>query len=400
LNPKYGKLLALIGLLLVALNLRTAVSSLAPIIPFIRESFELGTIEISILGMMAPIGFALGGLVAPGITRKLGLEKSLVLLLLIMSVGNIQRAFAPDSSILGVGTLLALIAMGIGNVLLPVVVRKYFPKKIGSMTALYLTVVSISALAPPLIAVPAAEALGWRFSLGQWALVSIVAVIPWLFELRRNRVNDQVVTESLSLVGETSKVRIWKSKTALAILTIWVVSALTGYGMFAWLPQILMEQSGSTALEAGILLSLFAAMGLPAALAMPRLAVRFKNQAPLIYLSAGFFFFGYAGLIYLPTTLVWLWVLLVGLGPILFPLNLALMNLRTESQATLLRLSGFAQGFGYFGAAFGPLMLGVLHELTGAWTIPLWFMWLSTIPALFAGRVIAKMRTVDQELSS
>ena len=385
-------------MLLVALNVRTAVSSLSPIIPFIREDFELSTLAVSFLGMLPPLGFALSGLIAPIITRRIGLEAALLTLLATIALGSVIRAVSGDWSLLSVGTMLALIGMGMGNVLLPVVVRKYFPDRIGSMTGLYLVIVSIGAFSPPLIAVPVAEAASWRVSLGQWAVVALIASIPWLFALRQNKVEEPVVTQALTIPITVRHVKIWKSPTAMAMVVIWAVSSLNGYAIFAWLPQILMDESGSTPAEAGILLALYAAMGIPAALSMPVLAVRYPNQAPLIYLSGILFFVGYGGLIFLPGWWSWAWVLLAGLGPILFPLNLALFNIRTKSQETLLRISGFAQGFGYLAAATGPLVIGVLHELTGNWTSSLWFLFLTAIPAMLAGRVIARQKTIDEEL--
>lgn len=397
-KPLTGRLLALFGMLLVALNVRTAVSSLSPIIPFIRDDFELSTLAVSFLGMLPPLGFALSGLIAPIITRRLGLEAALLTLLATIVLGSLIRAVSGDWSLLSVGTLLALVGMGMGNVLLPVVVRKYFPDRIGSMTALYLVIVSIGAFSPPLIAVPVAEAAGWRVSLGQWAIVAMIASIPWIFALRQNKVEEPVVTQALTIPISVRHVKIWKSPTALAMVVIWAVSSLNGYAIFAWLPQILMDESGSTPAEAGILLALYAAMGIPAALSMPVLAVRYPNQAPLIYLSGILFFIGYGGLIFLPGWWSWLWVLLAGLGPILFPLNLALFNIRTRSQETLLRISGFAQGFGYLAAATGPLVIGILHEITGTWTSSLWFLFLTAIPAMLAGRIISRQKTIDEEL--
>lgn len=396
---KLAQAIALLGLVLTALNLRTAVSSLSPIIAFVRESFTLSNLEISILGMAAPICFAVGGLLAPMVTRRIGLEATLTLLLSAIMIGHLIRAISNDATMMSVGTLIALTGTGFGNVLVPVIVRKYFPNRTAAMTVVYLTVMSISALAPPLVAVPVAEFAGWRYSLGQWAVVALLAIIPWLFELNRNRAEEPVVTESLTLPSKIQNIKIWRSPTAVAMVVIWAVSAMAGYSMFAWLPQILIDESGSTPLEAGILLGLFAAMGLPAALVMPLLASRYENQAPLIYLSGAFFFTGYAGLIFAPGVLSWLWVLFIGLGPILFPLNLALFNIRTRSQQTLLRLSGFAQGIGYLGAAIGPLAIGVLHDLTGSWKASLWFLIVFTIPALFAGGVIARARQIDDELA-
>ena len=398
LKPLKGRFLALAGLLLIAINLRTAVSSLSPILSFVSNDVELDTLTISVLGMMPPLGFALAGLIAPIVTRRIGLEATLLTLLMVIVLGSVIRALSTDWTHLTVGTILALVGMGMGNVLLPVVVRKYFPDRVGPLTAIYLVVVSVGAFSPPLIAVPVAESFGWRLSLGQWAVLAAIAALPWLFTLRSNKADEEVVTKSLTLPVDLRHVRIWRSPTAMAMVVIWSVSSLNGYANFAWLPQILVDESGSTPTEAGILLAVYAAMGIPAAIAMPVLATRIPNQAPLIYISAVFFFSGYAGLIFLPGVWSWLWVLLAGLGPILFPLNLALFNIRSGSQQTLLRISGFAQGFGYLAAAFGPLILGVLHEITGNWSASLWFLFFSAVPAIFAGKVIAKMRTIDQEL--
>ncbi|MFM6971330.1 MAG: CynX/NimT family MFS transporter, partial [Rhodoluna sp.] len=261
-----------------------------------------------------------------------------------------------------------------------------------------LVLVSVSAFVPPLVAVGVAQEFGWRTSLGQWAVIAFVAILPWLFELRRNKVEEEIVTQALTIPLNVKHIKIWKSPTAIAMVVIWGVSSINGYAMFAWLPQILVDISGVTAQAAGVLLSLFAAMGLPAALLMPRLAVRYPNQAPLIYLSGALFFVGYGGLILTPESVPWLWVLLVGLGPILFPLNLALFNIRSRSQETLLRISGFAQGFGYLAASFGPLIVGLLHELTGSWQASLIFMFLTAVPALLAGRIIARGHSIDEEL--
>jgi CP family cyanate transporter-like MFS transporter len=219
-KPIAGRILALAGLLLIALNLRTAVSSLSPIIPFVRDDFELSTLAVSFLGMLPPLSFAISGLIAPIITRRIGLEAALLVLLLTIAVGSLVRAFSGDWSLLSVGTLLALVGMGMGNVLLPVVVRKYFPDRIGQMTALYLVIVSIGAFSPALIAVPVAEAAGWRLSLGQWALLAAIAGLPWLLALRGNRAEEEVVTAALAIPINVRHVKIWKSPTAMAMVCL------------------------------------------------------------------------------------------------------------------------------------------------------------------------------------
>ncbi|MFM7013425.1 MAG: CynX/NimT family MFS transporter, partial [Actinomycetota bacterium] len=246
-HPIAPRVLALTGMLLVSLNLRTAVSSLSPVIPFVQEDINLGTLTISMLGMLPPLCFALAGLLAPVLTRKVGLELALIILMAGIVAGHLLRAFSTEWQTLSLGTLLALLGMGMGNVLLPVVVRKYFKDRIASMTALYLVLVSVSAFVPPLVAVGVAQEFGWRTSLGQWAVIAFVAILPWLFELRRNKVEEEIVTQALTIPLNVKHIKIWKSPTAIAMVVIWGVSSINGYAMFAWLPQILVDTSGVTA---------------------------------------------------------------------------------------------------------------------------------------------------------
>ena len=122
-------------------------------------------------------------------------------------------------------------------------------------------------------------------------------------------------------------------------------------------------------------------MGIPAGLLVPLLAARMKNVAILIYAGVAFFIVGYLGLILVPGTATWLWVAFAGLGPLLFPLCLVLINVRTRTHAGSVALSGFTQGLGYTLGALGPLAVGVLHQLTASWTIPLLFLTATALAA-------------------
>jgi CP family cyanate transporter-like MFS transporter len=168
------------------------------------------------------------------------------------------------------------------------------------------------------------------------------------------------------------------------------VSSLNAYAMFAWLPEILHDVAGLTPIEAGALLSVYAGMGIPAGLLIPMLAARMRNVAWLIYAGVAFFIVGYLGLILVPGLATWLWVALAGLGPLLFPLCLVLINMRTRTHAGSVALSGFTQGLGYTLGALGPLAVGVLHQLTGSWTLALVVLTATALAAAAAGAVAAR----------
>jgi CP family cyanate transporter-like MFS transporter len=136
-------------------------------------------------------------------------------------------------------------------------------------------------------------------------------------------------------------------------------------------------------------------MGIPAGLLVPLLAARLRSVAGLIYLAVAFFVAGYLGLILAPGSATWLWVTFAGLGPLLFPLVLVLINMRTRTHAGSVALSGFTQGVGYTLGALGPLVVGLLHQTTGAWTVPLIVLTVTALAAAAAGAVVARPRALE-----
>ena len=392
-----GRTLALLGIVLVAANLRTAVAALSPIVSQISTDVPLSATAIGVLGMLPPVCFAVFGIFTPVYTRRLGLENVLVLALTAMLIGHLTRGLAGSLPVLVIGSVVTFAGLGVGNVLLPPLVKKYFPDRVGLVTSLYVTMLSLSTLFPPLIAVPVADAAGWRVSLGLWMLPVLIALVPWVTMFVRHRVQvtpGTVVEEAEpELVG-----RIWRSSIAWALAVVFAASSLNAYAMFAWLPQLLIDTAGVTPAQAGTLLSVYAAMGIPCALLIPWLTARMKNVAGLVYLGVAVFLLGDLGLLLAPGTLTWLWVVLAGLGPLLFPLVLVLINLRTRTHAGSVALSGFVQSVGYTLGALGPLSVALLHELTGGWTAPLLFLIGTALAITVAGAVIARPHLLEDDL--
>ena len=392
-----GRTLALVGIILVAATLRTAVAALSPIVSEISTDIPLSATAIGVLGMLPPVCFALFGIFTPVYTRRLGLENVLMLALTAMLIGHLTRGLAGSLTVLLIGSVVTFAGLGVGNVLLPPLVKKYFPDRIGLVTSLYVTTLALSTLFPPLIAVPVADAAGWRVSLGLWLLPVVFALVPWLTMFVRHRVQvapGSVVDEvEPALVG-----RVWRSSIAWALAVVFAASALNAYAMFAWLPQLLIDTAGVTPAQAGTLLSVYAAMGIPCALLIPWLTARMKNVAVLVYLGVAVFLIGDLGLLLAPATLTWLWVIMAGLGPLLFPLVLVLINLRTRSHAGSVALSGFVQSVGYTIGALGPLSVALLHEMTGSWTAPLIFLICTALAITVAGAVIARPHLLEDDL--
>ncbi|MCX7521227.1 MFS transporter [Microbacterium sp. STN6] len=391
-----GRTLALAGILLVAANLRTAVAALSPIIDHVRADIPLSALVLGVLGMLPPVCFAVFGIITPLFTRRMSLELMVLLSLGAIVVGTVLRAASDSLALLLIGSALAFAGMGVGNVLLPPLVKRYFGDRIGLLTGTYATILAVSTLLPPLVAVPVADGAGWRVSIGMWAALAIVATLPWIGVLATRRpvaADSGVVEEAeprvLSLV--------WRSPVAWSTAVVFAVSSLNAYAMFAWLPEILQDRAGVSPAAAGALLSLYAAAGIPTGILVPMLALRLRNVGILVYTGVGFFILGYLGLIFWPSTGTIVWALSAGLGPMLFPLCLVLINLRTRTHAGSVALSGFAQGVGYTLGALGPLAVAVLHQLTGGWTVPLIVLIGTALAAALAGSVIARPHLLEDD---
>jgi len=390
-----GRALALTGIVLVAFNLRTAVASLSPILGQLEAEIPLSAVEVGLLGMLPPLCYAVFGIVTPLIARRFGLESTLVAALVVLVAGLAGRGLAGSASWLLVASTVTFAAIGVGNVLLPPLVKRYFPDRVGLLTSLYVTLLSVSTFVPPLLAVPVADAAGWRWSLGMWAVVAALALVPWIALLVHPR---RQAPAALPEEAEPGLLRYAvRSPLAWSLTIVFAAAGFNAYALFAWLPSILADTAGTSPAEAGALLSLYAAMGLPAGLIVPTLAVRYGRVRSLIAIGAATLVAGYAGLLLAPATATWLWVALAGIGPLFFPLSLVLINLRSRTHTGAVALSGFVQSVGYLIVASGPLVVGLLHDATGGWTVPILLLLASALPASVAGVVVARKRYFEDE---
>ena len=394
-----GRSLALAGILLVALNLRSAVANLSPIISEIRADIGLPVWVVGVLGMLPPVCFAVFGVFAPVLTRRFGLEVMVIVALAAITLGHLARGLAPSQLWLMLGSVLAFAGLGIGNVLLPPLVKKYFPDRIGLITSIYVVLLSISTTLPAILAVPIADSSSWRVSLGMWAIFGVLALIPWVSLVVRHRTGtpaDQPDEADAVVIG-----RLWRSPLAWAMAIVFGTSSLNAYAMFAWMPQMLHDIADSTPTQAGALLSLYAIMGLPAGLLVPWLATRMGQRVGLlVYAGVAFFLIGDLGLLLIPGTATWLWVAFAGLGPLLFPPGARAHQPPFAHPRGFGRAQRIHPGVGYTFGALGPLLVGYLHEVSGGWTVPLIFLGVIALGAAFAGAVVARPHMIEDEQRS
>ncbi|MFC4754202.1 MFS transporter [Dietzia aurantiaca] len=356
---------ALVGVVLVSLNLRTAVTSLSPLLGVIDAEIGLGAAGMGLLGMIPTAMFAVWGVLTPVALRRMGLEAMTVLAMAAAAIGQLVRAVAHDPWVMGAGSIIALAGMGIGNVVAPPLVKKYFPRHVAVVSMAYITGLQLGTVVPALVAVPVEEAAGWRVSIGWWAVLAVVAAIPWMIEILRPGTPTGGPTASAAgPTGQPQRIRPWRSPVGVALALFFGTNSLSTYAFFTWLPAVA-ESIGMSRAEGGLALAVYSAIGLIAALVVPWVAGRFEDPYAVVVVSVVAYLAGFAGLLWAPGVAPWLWICLLGVGPSTFPLCLTLINLRTRTQAGSAALSGFSQGVGYTAACLGPIVFGMLLDGPG-----------------------------------
>ena len=362
-SPQTGLLVA-VGIVLIAANLRPAVTSVASLLTEIRLDLGLSSTTAALLTAAPVICFGLLAPFAPRLADRLGIERTLGLVLAALAAGLVVRVSGGDLTLF-LGTIVVGGAIAIGNVLLPALIKRDFPNRVGAMTGAYVASLQVAAAVAAGASVPIAAALdGWRSGLGFWAIPAAVALVIWLPQLRFRTLPPHAETKSA--VGA-----LLRDPLAWQLTLYFGLQSLQFYAIVSWLPTIYRD-AGFSAQDAGLLLSVSTLMGAPASLITPTLAARAPDQrihALAVGVITGA---GLLGVLLSPTSLPWVWASLIGIGNgASFPLALTLMVLRTRSSFDTARLSAMAQSFGYLIAATGPVMVGALHDLTGTWSLSL-----------------------------
>jgi len=394
--PWRGRWLVLAGIVLVALNLRIAVAAVSPILGSVRADVALSETLAGVLGAVPLASFAFFGSVAPLVARRAGLEPTLIAAMLLSAVGEVTRSTVDTPGPFLGWSVIALAGMGMGNVLLPPLVKRYFPDRIGLVTAVYSMAMAVSTTVPAVLAAPVARQYGWRVSIASWAVIGFLAAVPWCVVIARSSAaraglrsilaRSPVDTPGLAARHRTTG-RVWRSPLAWGMAVTFGMNSLNTYVIFAWLPQVLAD-AGLGFEVGGRWLGLFSILGLPLSFAGPLLAARMSNPYPVVLVLAACYVAGYVGLMLSPARGTAVWMVLLGLAPGAFPVVLALINLRTRTSAGATSLSGFVQGAGYALAVPGPVLVGVLYDRTGGWT-PVFAALIATAVVLAAAAVVA-----------
>ncbi|WP_052851659.1 CynX/NimT family MFS transporter [Streptomyces avicenniae] len=364
-----------VGLMLTAFNLRPAVSSLSPVLAEVRDGLGMSGTVAGMVTAVPSLCFAAFGVTAPRLARRFGPAAVVTGGLCAIAAGLVLRSLAGETALFLTASTLALAGIAVNNVLMPVLTKRYFPDRVGTVTGLYSTMIAAGTAVAAALTVPVTRAAGdsWRVGLGVWAVAAAVAVPLWVIAERRHRATADPGT---GLPGQgpaaatAPAYRVTRSRTAWSLAGFFGLQATAAYVTMGWVPQMFRD-AGIPASTAGLLLALIMAIGAPLGFVLPRVALRMRSQGPLLAVLGTCGLAGYAGLWIAPAGGAWAWAVLLGLANTSFPVALTLIGLRSRTTAGVARLSAFAQSTGYLISVPGPLLVGTLNEATGGWHAPL-----------------------------
>jgi CP family cyanate transporter-like MFS transporter len=392
-SHRRGLLLIAVAIVLTGLNLRTAVNSVGPMLEEIEHGLGLSSGLAGLVTSLPVLCFAALGFAGPPLSARFRDAHVLAGALLTMTTGLVVRAVAGSFWSFVVGTVLAMTGGALGNVLLPSLVKRYFPHRTGLLVGAYSTALSVGGTVASVATQPIASAggaEGWRWALGIWAVVSLVGVLMWL---------AVPATPGMSR-GSHAAVRIrtlGQSRTAVALTVFFGIQATQAYVIVGWSAQYLRD-AGLSAATAGLLLGLNTLVGIPLSMVVPALTVRPRVQWPLLLSFLTCCAAGWIGLWALPLTAPWLWMVMLGLGLGTFPMVLTLIPLRARTAETTAALATVSQGWGYLLAAAGPLLVGVLRGVTGGYTGMFVLVLAGIVGLAILGRLVTRPHYVDDEL--
>ncbi len=378
------------AVVLTALNLRTAIASVPPLLDEMREAVPLTAAAAGVLTTLPVICMALGSPLAPVVARRVGTEAGLSLMALTVAAGILLR-LVPTTAALYAGTIVAGLGIAVGNVLVPAIIKRDYPDRVGLMTGGYTMAISASGALAAGLTVPLEDAIGhgWRAGLAVWALPALVAAAVWVPWAARGAAAARTARALARPAPQ-----LWRDPLAWRVTAFMGLQSLLFYSALSWLPALLRSE-GIDREAAGGLLSLMLLAAIPTCLLVPVFAARRPDQRAAVALTLAVNAAGLTGLLVAPAALAGLWVTLLGLAQgALLALALLFFSLRSPDGEHAAQLAAMAQTVGYLVAAAGPLVVGILRETSGGWTAPLVFLLAMLVPLLAAGLGAARARQV------
>lgn len=379
--------LLIAGILMIATTLRVTFTGAAPLLDMIRSDYGLTTAQTGLLTTLPLLAFALISPLAAGTARRIGMERSLFISLILICAGIGIRSL-PSAALLFTGTAVIGCGIALGNVLLPGLIKRDFPGHVARLTGAYsLTMGAAAAFGSALVVPLALAGAGWHNALLMLMAFPLLALFLWLPQWRAKQTSPLTGARALHNRG------IWRSALAWQVTLFLGINSLVYYVIIGWLPAILISQ-GYSETQAGSMHGLLQLATAAPGLAVPLLLHRMKDQRGIAGFAALLCAVSAAGFWMIPGQAV-LWTLIFGFGSgATMILGLTFIGLRASSAHQAAALSGMAQSVGYLLAACGPPLMGKIHDTAGDWRIPLLVCAFAAVVMAFCGVLAGRDREI------
>ncbi len=385
---------ALVAILLLAFNLRPVAASVGPVLELISADLGMGDAMAGVLTSLPALSFAVFGAIAPALSKRIGVHRTIGIALVALIVGQAARAWVPNSWSFLLLSVLALAGMALSNVLIPTLVRLHFPRQIGLATSLYSLSLTLGTAVAGAVTYPLAQELGgWRGAFTAITIVAIAALLCWLPMLRHAPGGGSASSRQ----GQYSLRDVARTRRGWAMVLMFGIQSGQAYTVFGWLPSIYID-AGLDPTAAGLMLGITTGVGVVPAFLIPYYAARHGQPVGLFLSIMAFLAAGYLGLLLAPTTVPWLWAIFMALGISSFPLILALLGMRARTASGTVALSGFTQSLGYLLATSSPLLMGVLRGATGSFALSIGWQLVLIIPMTIVGVRCCRSWFIEDEL--
>lgn len=386
------QLVMIAAIVLTGLTMRVAVTSVGAVLTDLQHGLRISSGVAGIITTLPVIAFAGMGVLTPALAHRLGEHRLVTIALVLATLGLASRAVVGNVWLFGLLSFLALAGGAIANVLMPSLVKRHFPGQIGALTATYTTCLAIGSTAAAGLSVPIAHAFGsWRWGVGAWAVLTGLAVLPWLPTLRGDHPEAGITPDRLPLA------RIARTKLGWAMVLLFGFQSMQAYIAFGWFTEFFRHNSISST-EAGTLVAFFSALSIPFSAVIPTLAVRRPRELVMVLGVCNVVC--YVGMLAAPADGAWIWMFFGGIGSGFFPMTLTLIGLRSRDIRVTSALSAFCQSVGYLIAGSGPLLVGWMLDITdNNWTGPLVLLLVANAVCWTFAWYSIKARFLDDELN-
>ncbi|MGD7001606.1 MFS transporter [Corynebacterium halotolerans] len=388
--------LAFIAVFFAAINLRAGIASLGSVLGEVLEAFNTSGALAGVITAMPGLFFAIMGLGAVPLAARFGLSKTLTVGMVLTLIGLAVRPWVGEIWIFIALTAFVVAGIALANVLLPAWIKNHGGRHIVALMTIYSSVLGLSGAIGPLSILLFNGNDAWRWSLFIWASFAAVQLVVWVIVAARTGFDFPSASADTAAGNGGS---LWKSPTAVFLMLFFGLQSMNAYIQMGWLPQIFID-GGASANVGSVALALVGALNVIGGLVMPLIIDRVHNLAIFPVLFSVCSATGYVGLYFTADTVPLLWALFLGLGGFCFPTAIALIPARSRSPLVTARLSGFVQPVGYFVAALGPFLIGIIYEATGQWSAILLTLVGGTVAMAVTGFRASRRGYIDDELNA